>query len=70
MKSKNSTSKKSNIAPMGGNNERNGMRPVKKSRSGKSKNHLSIYDEYDDDFDDIPIGYTEDDDDNFEDDED
>lgn len=62
MKSKNSINKKSGSAPMGSSNERNGLRPVKKSRSGKSKNHLSIYDDYDEDFDDIPIGYMDDED--------
>ncbi len=50
MKAKKNFSKKS-VTSFDEGASRNGLRPVK-SKSGKSKNRLSIYDELDEDFDD------------------
>ncbi len=49
MKAKKNFSKKS-VSSFDEGNNRNGLRPVK-SKAGKSKNRLSIYDELDEDFD-------------------
>ncbi|TLX71166.1 hypothetical protein E9993_21090 [Labilibacter sediminis] len=54
MKSKQSIYKKSKRSTSNGPDERNGLRPVK-SNNGKSKNKISIYDNLEDDFDELNL---------------